>query len=542
LRKATAALLAAPILVAASLDAAMRRSTRSRVSLALGMALIGATAAVAVGVPPATVATPTSPIVPLTQAAFKTAVATNRGLRESVTITFSTPMDHASVAAAVHVEPDEAVALSWNADDTVLSVSPRTHWAPGVFHTVTVEAGALARTGQPLARPARAIFLTRAATAVSIAATDGVGERIALGASFVVTFARPVDRASIPTAIRLDPPTAGTVEPVELPGGTTGASVRYRFVPTSPLRPNAPYRVIVSGARDADGLALATTELAVRTVVAPTVVRFRPRADSTGVARDAVVSVRFSERMERRSTGRAFSVKVAGKALAGKVAWTEGDTVLVFTPSKALPAGTTVAMDVSAIARAASGVPLAGVTHATFKTATGGGTRAAKAPSAQISGGAAVGGGSWAAVETYYLGLMNCTRTGGWVTSTGRCSSPGGRNVAPLKLDRGISSKVSRPYAKRLAIGADCSHFIGGNPGDRLRRAGYTSYRWAENLGCRSGDPRKAVLASHLFFQSEKSYNGGHYVNLMNAKYDRVGIGVWVSGGRVRLVIDFYHP
>jgi hypothetical protein len=28
----------------------------------------------------------------------------------------------------------------------------------------------------------------------------------------------------------------------------------------------------------------------------------------------------------------------------------------------------------------------------------------------------------------------------------------------------------------------------------------------------------------------------------MNAKYDRVGLGVWVAGGRVRLVIDFYHP
>jgi uncharacterized protein YkwD len=137
---------------------------------------------------------------------------------------------------------------------------------------------------------------------------------------------------------------------------------------------------------------------------------------------------------------------------------------------------------------------------------------------------------------------MNCTRTGGWVTSTGACSSPGGRNVAPLKLDAGISSKVSRPYAKRLAISGDCSHFIGGNPGDRLRAAGYTSYRWAENLGCRSGNPYAAVLGSHLFFQSEKSYGGGHYVNMMNALYDRVGIGVWVSGGRVRLVIDFYHP
>ena len=156
-------------------------------------------------------------------------------------------------------------------------------------------------------------------------------------------------------------------------------------------------------------------------------------------------------------------------------------------------------------------------------------------------GGSAVGGGSWAAVETYYLGLMNCTRTGGWVTSTGACSSPGGRAVAPLRLDQGISSKVSRPYARKLAIGNDCSHFIGGNPGDRLQRAGYTSYRWAENLGCRSGGARAAVLGSHLFFQSEKSTGGGHYVNMMNAAYDRVGIGVWVSGGRVRLVIDFYH-
>jgi uncharacterized protein YkwD len=128
------------------------------------------------------------------------------------------------------------------------------------------------------------------------------------------------------------------------------------------------------------------------------------------------------------------------------------------------------------------------------------------------------------------------------VTSTGACSSPGGRNVAALKLDAGISTKVTRPYAKRIAVSGACSHFIGGNPGDRLRAAGYTGSRWAENLGCGSGDPRAAVLGSHLFFQSEKPYNGGHYVNLMNAAYDRVGIGVWVYGGRVRLVIDFYHP
>ena len=108
-------------------------------------------------------------------------------------------------------------------------------------------------------------------------------------------------------------------------------------------------------------------------------------------------------------------------------------------------------------------------------------------------------------------------------------------------MDAGISAQVSRPYAKKLAVNNMCTHFSGGNPGARLRAAGYTSYVWAENLGCRSGDPFAAVLGSHLFFQSEKSYSGGHYVNLMSAQYDRVGLAVWVSGGRVRLVVDFYH-
>ena len=155
-----------------------------------------------------------------------------------------------------------------------------------------------------------------------------------------------------------------------------------------------------------------------------------------------------------------------------------------------------------------------------------------------------MGGGTWGAVERYYLDLMNCTRTGGLVTSGGDCSSPGGRSVAPLKLDAGISTKVARPYAKKLAVNNMCTHFSGGNPGDRLRRAGYSSYRWGENLGCRSGNPYSAVLGSHRYFQSERSWSpqGGHYVNLMNRAYDRVGIGVWVSGGRVRLVVDFYHP
>ncbi|MGZ8438982.1 MAG: CAP domain-containing protein, partial [Candidatus Limnocylindrales bacterium] len=273
--------------------------------------------------------------------------------------------------------------------------------------------------------------------------------------------------------------------------------------------------------------------------------RFRPREDAQDAARDAAISVRFTEAMDRQATAKAFSVKIGGKAIKGTSSWAESDTVLVFDPAAALPYAAAVVATVDITARSATGAPMVRSVRAIFNTVERPRPTAA-APAATSpgsgGGGAAVGGGSWGAVESYYLRLMNCTRTGGTVTSSGDCSSPGGRNVAALTLDSGISSRVARPYAKLLATNGTCSHFIGGNPGNRLARAGYTSYRWAENLGCRSGNPNSAVLGSHLYFQSEKSYNGGHYVNLMNPAYDRVGIGVWVSSGRVRLVVDFYHP
>ncbi len=403
-----------------------------------------------------------------------------------------------------------------------------------------------------MASPARAAFLTRDAAAAEIAATVPLGKRIGISSAFTIAFDQAVDPATVAAAFSIDPATAGTLLPATtvptiVSTAATSPAKTWTFTPTKPLTPNTKYTLTLDGVLDRDGVAVPAIALTVRTGVAPAVVRFRPRADTRKVARDAVVSVRFTQPMDEASTKAAFKLLAGTKPVAGKVTFAEDDTVLVFTPTKALPFATKVAMSVARTAQSRDGAPLGKAATGAFVTVPK--PTVARASSGKTGGstgggggGGAVGGGSWASVETYYLGLMNCTRTGGWVTSSGSCSSPGGRNVAPLKLDSGISTKVSRPYAKKLAVGNDCSHFIGGNPGNRLSAAGYHSYRWAENLGCRSGNPRSAVLGSHLFFQAEKPTNGGHYVNLMNSQYDRVGIGVWVSGGRVRLVIDFYHP
>jgi uncharacterized protein YkwD len=541
LRNAAIALLAVPILAAIYVGALLRRSIVSRLALAAGLSAILGAGIVGAGLPSVITATPTASIVPLTRAEFRTVVATGAAVTAPVAIEFTTPMNERSVEAAVTVDPPIPVELAWNAAGTTMTIAPRTTWSPGTFHTVSVQAGALAASGQPLARPARAAFLTRAATTATVATTEPVGKRASVGTSFAVTFAGTVDAATVPDAITIVPATPGTVRVSGSPKGP----VTYTFVPSSPLKPDTVYKLSVAGVRDQDGLILVPQSIAIRTVKAPGVVRFRPREDATNTPPGAAISVRFTEAMDRAATAKAFSVRIGGKAIKGTISWAESNTVLVFKPAKPLPYSTALVAKVDIAARSATGAGLVRSVRAIFKTvAKPKVTPVSRPATSRVSGGGggAVGGGSWGAVESYYLRLMNCTRTGGWITSGGACSSPGGRSVAPLRIDSRISSRVSRPYARLLATRGACSHFIGGNPGNRLARAGFTSYRWAENIGCRSGNASSAVLGSHLFFQSERPYRGGHYVNLMNGMYDRVGIGVWVSSGRVRLVVDFYHP
>jgi hypothetical protein len=154
----------------------------------------------------------------------------------------------------------------------------------------------------------------------------------------------------------------------------------------------------------------------------------------------------------------------------------------------------------------------------------------------------------WLSVEKYALFLVNCTRTGGWVLSSGSCRGYGSGHyssyVRPLYYSTGISNRVSRPYAKLLATRGVCSHFYDHDPGYRLRRAGYTSWTWGENIGCGDGyaSAKSSVLASHRRMQAEKSTNGGHWKNMKNRYYRYLGVGVWRYGSRTRLVEDFYRP
>ncbi len=557
MRRLAAAALAVPILLVVYATNLLRRSIAARVGLALGGgALIGlGLLAATSSMPVPAVARPETTPTPLPEAAFTTRVQLGMATDAALTVAFSRAMDPKSVERAIEMSPSTDLTLSWNAAFTELTIRPTGAWEPATYYTLTVGVGARDRTGRPLAEPVRLAFVVRPATIGRIVPSALVGDRLRLDADIVFAFDRPVALGSLAAAIRIEPavearvllPDGSSVDLAELAEAARGlVGDRLVLRPTGLLAAGTTYRFAVEGTvRDAEGADVgAVAPLEVTTVAAPKVVRFRPRDGTTGVPREANVSVRFSQPMDRASTSAAFTVTVDGRRVDGTRRWAEGDTVLVVDLAADLPYGAKVVLAVDGGARSAVGAPLAAPARATFSVEP---ESAPPPPPRTISrssgsGGSSSGTATWYAVETYYLRLLNCTRTGGLVSTSGSCSGAGSGPLAPFLLDAGISSKVARPYAKLLATAGICSHFADGDPGDRLRRAGYPNYVWGENLGCRSGDPYAAVLGSHLYFQAERSTNGGHWRNMMNPAFDRVGIGVWVSSGRVRLVVDFYHP
>jgi len=359
----------------------MRRSIAARVSLVLGIGGLLGFGAIGALVPRGTLATAPSTPAPVASAAFGPNVATNVGPGEPVDVTFSHPMDRAAVADAVSVSPSQAVQLEWNAAGTTLTVRPATRWTTGTYYTITVGAAAADREGHQLGAPMRVAFVTRTATLGRISATRMDGRAADVRTAFRITFDHPVDVAAAVKAFRIAPEVDGSfLLPDE------AAAKELTFEPVAPLAANTVYRVTLDGAfSDEDGALVGlSNDLAVRTARAPAIVRFRPQPATKDVPRGAALSVRFTMRMDRATTATAFTVTANGNPVRGATTWAEGDTVLVFQPKPALPAGARVTMAVGAGATARNGAPFGAVGQSSFSTVKPKGTATARSASSSV--------------------------------------------------------------------------------------------------------------------------------------------------------------
>ena len=456
---------------------------------------------------------------------------------------FTRPMNEGSVSDSLTIKPAVPVKLVWDSAAVTLSITPAPNWAAFTTYSIQVAGAAMDQSGMQLGSPVSASFMTGALTSGKITATIAVDNVVAPTSAFQITFTRPVKLATIQARLRISPAITGVVtgdDPTDV------SSQVFTFTPDDILAGGTGYTISFdnNAATDAAGVALLPiSPLTIQTMAAPEVTKFRPRDNATTADPNQVISVRFSMPMDRASTTAALSVVVNGRTVRGSISWVENNTVLVLDPTSKLPVGSTVYVKVLAKARSASGQRLSAAVSASF--------RVLKPTVSRIpwSGGSVASKTSpWHASELNYLRLMNCTRTGGWVTRSGLCSSVAHHTMPsqdPLAFSDGIANNVSRPYSKAQADRGVLTHYLNGTtPHSRLAAAGYGGGSWGENLASPPSAGLSGMIDAEIYFQNEYGCRNrcefAHYYNIMDPYFHRAGIGVWVSHGHVRLTIDFY--
>lgn len=543
MRKTAVAALALPVDGLGRAAAWLRRSARFQgvmvsvtTALVVGVLLVGLPATPVAGQPMPTFA-------PMAPQADANSPESSLALDVPFRIQFTKPMNEGSVESALTISPTVHVEPRWDATGQTLALVPNPHWNASTTYLVSVSRAATDQEGLALATPVQTSFQSGSLTAGTITATQMVGDLSSPTTAFQLTFTRPVKLSTVMAGLWMNPPRDITVvgdDPTDV------ASQVFTMTPTDPLETDATFFVNMrEGGVDASGSALQTvTPLQIHTLATPAVRTFTPATGTKTYDTNQPISLHFTIAMDEKSTESALTVLGNGRGVAGSTTWSEGDTVLSFTPRRSFAIGTSVAVKLSTAARSTGGLHLAAAASATFLVSTPR-SRAINYTKSKIpvTGGQGTSSAPYKDMERYYLSLMNCTRTGGWVTPGGDCSTQT-RHTLPaqgaLALDDGISNNVSRPYAAALADSGLLTHNLNGTTTHgRLAAAGYGGGSWGENIASPGNSSTSGMIAIETFYQNESGCRCAHYYNIMNRYFHRAGVGIWVSRG-IRVVIDFY--
>ena len=476
---------------------------------------------------------------PLAPAADARLSQTNVALDAPFQVQFTKPMNAPSVQDALSILPATGVKLRWDATDQTLAISPAAHWEPYTTYEVRIDGRAADLEGLALDTPIDAIFETGSPTAGEITATQMVGDLASPRTAFQLTFTRPVKYATVLARLSIFPSV-----PIDVAGDdpTDVSSTVFTITPQSPLDTGSTYLIrFADGGADSSGSPLlAVKGLEVETLPTPAIVSFTPSQGTVSRDLNQAISVTFSVPMDTKVTEAALRITVGRAIQKGTVHWSDGDTVMTWTPRYSFATGSLVGVSVAATARSAGGIDISKAQSINFTVATK--SRIVYRPAKPIQWTNV--GPQYLSAEYYYLALMNCTRTGGWVVSGGYCSTVTHHTKPAQKalvMNSGIADAVARPYAKYMSDTCQLNHYLDGtNPHSRLSAKGYTSNTWGENIASPGNASQGSLAAVEIYFQNEYALRGNtHYSNIMNGSFHSAGVGIWISRC-TRLVIDFY--
>ena len=271
-------------------------------------------------------------------------------------LTFDQPMDRAATEAAFSIEPAVAGTFSWP-DATTLVFRPRGGWERATRYRVKIDISAKSSAGLPLRQEVELSFATVGYLEVTQVIPEPDAQEIEPDATITVMFNRPVVPLQLVSAAVADVPVPLEITPpVEGRGEWLNTSI-YVFTPAEGFTAGQTYRARVpAGLSDTTGGVLEEDFTWSFTIQSPYVVWTVPASGDYQVPLTQPITVTFSQPMDRASTQAAFSLTTAdGATVPGRFSWSEGDTVMTFTPSTPLELETPYSAAVDSTARAAAG-------------------------------------------------------------------------------------------------------------------------------------------------------------------------------------------
>lgn len=311
--------------------------------------------------------------------------ALNVALNTTVRVTFSEPMDPASLTTttvSLRNTVTSAVVpatVTYDASANTAVLTPSAPLAANTNYTLTVTTGARDAAGNPLGGQFTSTFTTinpdtTAPTVTAVAPTNNaVG--VPVSTTVQVTFSEEMNQSTLNTTnITL----RNTITNALVAGTVSSTATVATFTPSGPLSNATNYTVTVTtGVTDVAGNPLASqftstfTTAALADVTPPSIVSRSPTNGSTNVAINTNATVTFSEAMDAstiNSNNITLTPTAGGAAVPASVTCNSPCTTATLDPTANLANNTSYTLTVTTNVRDVAGNPLAANSTSTFTT------------------------------------------------------------------------------------------------------------------------------------------------------------------------------